>query len=237
MIAAVSTVRNEVDIIESSIKHLLNEGVELVLVADGRSTDGTRDLLQDLKETMGGRVNWYDDGGEWRQQTWVDKLALIASDEGADWILPVDADEYWRCPDGRPLSDALADVPEHVTVLQAMLFHHSSWEMKVVPAEGLPKVAYRPAPDAWIGPGNHTVSRAGEHLGGLIEIRHFQYRSYEHFCRKVAERIETLPPDIRARGDGGHIMRLDGVSENEMRAAWAELEAREQVYDPIPSRC
>lgn len=232
MIAGVLTCRNEEDIVAETISHLLKEGVDLILVADGRSTDGTRDILQDLKEETK-QVEWYDDGGEWRQQTWVDRLAGWAHERGAEWIVPFDADEFWFDSEGETLEKLFAAMAG-VDIVQATLYHHTSRDLKVVPAEGLPKAAYRWAPGRWIGPGNHTVSGEGITQAGRLEIRHFQFRSYEHFCRKVAERIQTLPPDIRARGDGSHMMRLDGASEDQMRAAWAELEARETILDPIP---
>lgn len=45
-------VKNEADIIEQTIRHLLNQGVEHILVADNGSTDGTYELLQELSKSL-----------------------------------------------------------------------------------------------------------------------------------------------------------------------------------------
>ena len=45
--AAVTMVRDEADIIETTVRHMLTQ-VDVVIVADNRSVDGTREILDSL---------------------------------------------------------------------------------------------------------------------------------------------------------------------------------------------
>lgn len=227
MIAAVSTVRNEADIIEASVRCLLAGGVDKLLIADA-STDGTTDILRRLERETGRVTRLVDDEPVHRQPYWIDYLAAEA---GTEWILPFDADEFWFATGGKPIAQALA-----LGVggkLYAQLWHHQTWELKYAAPERLPKVAYRWTEEAHIAPGNHDVSLPGG-TWGLLEVRHYQFRGFEHFKRKVRERCATLDPVGRARGDGAHMTRLDGSGDEELRAAWNEMQAAEVVRDPIP---
>jgi len=46
MLAGISVVRNEADVIGATIRHHFNEGFDFLLVADNNSTDGTTALLE-----------------------------------------------------------------------------------------------------------------------------------------------------------------------------------------------
>lgn len=219
MIAAVTTTLDEADIIEATATCLLNGGVDLILAADS-STDGTPEIL----ERLGAEVTRIDEPLH-RQPHWMNRLAREAHSRGADWIVPWDADEFWFG------LDRLDRLTENVAI--ATLWHHIDFDRKVIPAESLPKVAYRWQPGAVIANGNHDVSIDGPRVS-VLEIRHLQYRSFDHFGRKVSERVRTLDPVARKRGDGAHHTRLDGATDDQLRAAWGELEARDSVYDPIP---
>ena len=219
MIAAVTTTRDEADIIEASARCLLDQGVDLILAIDS-STDGTAEILRGL----GAEVTLVDDEVH-HQPYWMNQLAAEAHGRGAHWIIPWDADEFWFG------LDQLNRLPENVAT--ATLWHHLDWDRKVVPAEALPKVAFRWELGAVLANGNHDVSILGPRAN-VLEIRHWQFRGYEHFVRKVRERSRTLDPQARARGDGTHITRLDGSDDEQLQAAWAVLEARETLVDPIP---
>lgn len=237
VIAAVTMARNEADIIETSTHHLLDQGVDLVIVADHGSTDGTRYILDGLRAHTG-CVEWIsNDDQMYRQQHWMDLLARMASHRGAEWIVAWDVDEFWSGTT-RTISDTIAWLAPDVNVLPAVLWHHQTWDDKVVPAESLSKVAYRWKSGARMAPGNHGVKLPDALVcaTSLLEIRHLQYRSFEHFCRKVREQNVTLPPNLRQRGDGAHHTRLDGASDGEMREAWETLCGRETVHDPIPAQ-
>ena len=242
MIAAVMYVLNEADIIGDSITNLLEEGVERVYIALGPCTDDTLGAIATVgPELAGGKaINLFHDRSSIaRQQHWTDKLSHRAFEEGASWILPVDADEFWGSTlDGVTIADALNNYTGSLdTICQADLYHHNTRELKVLPVERLPKVAYRASLSTQIGPGNHSVSGVVERgitLSGLLEVRHYQYRSFVHFSRKAQERNRTLSHESRMRGDGVHHTMLEGADDASLLARWHELQNRETVHDPIP---
>jgi glycosyltransferase involved in cell wall biosynthesis len=228
MLGACLTTFNEADIIEASVRNLLEQGVERILIAD-QSTDGTRDILRDLP------VGVCDVEGEFHEQErWMNALARLLGEGGCDWIIPADADEFWFGPDGKTVAEFLAGLPTDVNIVNAELWHHRDWDYRYVPAERLPKVAFRWHPDAVLANGNHSVTLPAPFVSRGLEIRHYQFRGLEHFCSKVRSRSERLLPASRARGDGSHITRMDGWSDKELAAEWSRLTSQEVELCPIP---
>ena len=89
----ISMVRNEVDIIRMNVLHHLSLGLDCLLVADNGSSDGTDRELQRLSRDK--RVRWHRDHSPYRQSEIITGLAREAFRSGADWVVPMDADEFW----------------------------------------------------------------------------------------------------------------------------------------------
>lgn len=234
-VAAVATVKNEADIVGATLAHLYSQGVARIYIADA-STDGTRDVLAEHP------VRVFNDTEDChRQPWWIARLAGIAFEDGADWVIPFDADEFW-CPTSRDvhLYDVFANVDDTVGKLYARMFHHYSWDEKETKPKPFPKVAFRAFPDVKVSNGNHEADVPGAAAHGLLEVRELQYRSEDHFVRKVRERNATLDPSL-PEGEGGHHNRFAGLTDTELRQWWREEHpfwgnARNPVHDPIPSR-
>jgi len=104
-IAAIMLVRNIDHIIMHSILHLLlNLKVDRILVADNDSTDSTRAILERFA-TFDKRLSWQKAPGGYLQSERMTDLALKANNEGYDWILPVDADEFPFLPKKQQLKN------------------------------------------------------------------------------------------------------------------------------------
>ena len=231
MIALCATSRNEGDIIECWLRHMLAEGIDEILVADhSEPGESTRETLIALHEETG-RVHWIDDPDPiHRQPALMNSLAFTAARHGAEWIIASDIDELWIAP-GKTIAEALSSCPHNK--LYARRFLHRDWDHRRIESERLPKVAFRPP--AVIGNGNHEVNLpGGEH--GVLEIRELHYRGFEHFKAKAKDRIATLDPAMRARGDGIHQTRLEDFTEEQMMAEWGKWLAVPTIHDPIPSR-
>lgn len=94
----ISMVRNEIDIVSLNVLHHLSLGLDEMLIVDNGSSDGTDRVLQQLGTD--GRIKWYRDAGPYRQPEIFTELAREAYRRGADWVLPIDADEFWDAPNG-----------------------------------------------------------------------------------------------------------------------------------------
>ena len=109
-IAALMMVRNEAAIIADSLGHLLHAvGADSVHVADNGSTDGTLAILQRIA-AADARVRLHRAPGAFLQPEVMGGLLREAVAEGADWLLPNDADEFlWM--DGGTLRARCAAAP------------------------------------------------------------------------------------------------------------------------------
>lgn len=95
-----SMIRNEADIIRLNVLYHLSTGFDRMLVVDNGSTDGTDRVLQRLAEEEP-RLRWSrDESPAFKQGEIFTGLARDAHGEGADWIVPVDADDFWHARGG-----------------------------------------------------------------------------------------------------------------------------------------
>jgi hypothetical protein len=100
-LVAVSVVKNEADIIEAFVRHTRG-WVDHHLVFDHDSSDGTREILGRLVREGLPLSVFTDDALGNLQQARSNHLTRVAAAElTADWILPLDADEFISGP-GRP---------------------------------------------------------------------------------------------------------------------------------------
>lgn len=252
MIAAVTMVKNEADIIVASILAMAAQ-VDRVYVLDNGSTDGTRALLAQLPVVV-------DDEPEvgYYQSERMSMLARRAFEDGARWVVPFDADEVWasREPD-KSLREVLrhADRAGYDVVCGALFDHVATgadpddlsplrrmgWRRREsVP---LPKVAARARPDLVIAQGNH-VARAQGPLSVLpgfpLMVRHFSNRSPEQFVAKIRVGAAAYAASDLPESMGTHWRTLGTLTDAELADHFAatmyvaEPAADESlVFDPL----
>lgn len=93
-IAAIMVVRNEASIIADAVGHLLHGlRVDRLLVADNGSGDDTRAILRRIA-AQDRRLGVTDAPGDFLQGEMMTAMLEEARAEGADWVLPSDADEF-----------------------------------------------------------------------------------------------------------------------------------------------
>ena len=233
-IAMTLVVRDEADIVGTWLDYHLARGVDVVIVTDHRSVDGTSDILRE--HAPDGRVVLLrEDGDVLRQAEWVTRMSrLAATHHGADWVIPSDADEFWW-PRGGSFSEALEAVPTRFGVVRGLMrqfvlrvgteLFFERMTVRARPTADLSspyhaqvKIAHRGVGDAVVGVGNHDVEGSGLHLVREwfpFEVLHFPIRSAQQLEDKFLRRA-TSP-------DGQHIVRaLDLLARGEHETLLAE---------------
>ena len=240
---AVTMVKNERDIILPVLHHLLDQGVDRIIVADNLSTDGTLETLQRFSERHPVEVV-IDNEPTYFQAEKMSRLVHLAGERGAEWIIPFDADEIWFSAAGR-LRDVImasdADVlvapvfNHHVsirTVLGRNVFERMRFREPLPSSQ--PKVAFRYSPTVRVAQGNHSVSGAGEISDdNLLEIRHFQFRSFRQFRRKVITGAKAYDSALLDPAMGGHWRRLGSRSRLHLAATWIRHHFLPNLVDDI----
>ena len=231
MIVGICSVRNEVGIVGSSLRHLLEQGIDHVIVSDANSTDGTRDLLW----SFGDAVTVYtDDSFPFIQEAEMTFLASKAGEMGTEWVVPFDADEFPYAVDGGTVAEALRSVPAGVAKLFMRVYRHHDWDRREVEFETPRKVVFRWTEGATLTPGQHDVSVYPEGSPDLLAVRELKYRDFDHFRAKIAAHLETMRPEW-GPGYAAHVQQFRGVDDDAMRRAWATMMAVPTTHDPIPS--
>lgn len=237
MIAGVCTSYNEADIIAKTVGHLLAEGVDHLYFADA-STDETPEILAGLAELAPGQLTVIRDDEHYHfQPKWINMLASHAAYEGHDWILPFDADEFWYPTDGTSIKAALDRLSPDVRLLHVRAYQQVDWDHREIEYRSMGKVAFRYEPSSWVANGNHTVylPSGGPAHEDVLDLREWQFRSFEHLARKCHERVARLDPTLPYT-EGTHQRVLAVLTDDELRGEWERMQAVPAVYDPIPSK-
>lgn len=254
--------KDEGDVIFQTLLHQAEEGMDGIIVADNMSTDNTVSQIKSLQDLLEGSsckvILIEDKEAGYYQSRKMTALARLAHEQGAEWILPFDSDELFFA--SNKAGDFLRDMPDHVNIVHADLYNHfgSALDLKtgnpfqnIVYRQkekgALPKVAFRWHESAVIGQGNHSVQIKSPHAVTGLEIRHFPYRSWEHFKRKALNGLKAYEATDLPENLGGHWRQYgklirdygDDVVKKEVYEKWFWFFSpvdNGMIYDPAPFR-
>jgi hypothetical protein len=245
-IFAVMMVKDEIDIIEHNIDYLETQDIDHIFVANNLSSDGTGEKLIELSGKYG-NITVYDDN-EFayyqpdKMNEWISRCYKL----GADIIIPIDADEIWYSKvDEKTLGQVLKESDGDIFVADSIDFIPTKNDSKdknpiksichrKQNSNSFVAVAFRKYPGAYLEIGNHNViNHKGKRVFDLIGIRHYQYRSFEQFYKKVlnGKRVydNTTYPDYM----GSHWRTLGSKSEEELKEWWVEYIKQPVEYFPF----
>jgi Glycosyl transferase family 2 len=178
-------VRDEIDVVEHTLRYHLARGADQWIVTDNGSTDGTLEVLR--RYEAAGLLKLIEEPGEdFRTEAhwWVTRMARLAATEmSADWVAHVDADEFWW-PARGSLKETLAAIPDEYGVVLAPRPEFPArpgygewWErmtVREVRSRLRPKIAHRAEPDVVLHRGAHDVDfehEAGSKHAGRAVMR------------------------------------------------------------------
>jgi hypothetical protein len=108
-------VRNEEDLLEVNLRHHFSTAIDAAIAIDNGSTDRTLDVLLRLSEEF--PILVASEPGPYQQSEKMTRMARLAAHQGADWVLPIDADEFWTGVES-PLREVLAQLPSSVSAVK-----------------------------------------------------------------------------------------------------------------------
>ena len=238
-------VKNEADIVGAAVRHLFAEGVDGMVVAENGSSDETLETLRRLSVEFPIKIV-ADPEPAYYQAKKMTALANLAGESGADWVIPFDADEIW-CASSGTVADTLRASDEDV-VAARVINHLAHWRrawkrdlfdrlaLRERDPYPLPKVAFRYKAGISLIQGNHGLDGLEPpEPSGLLEIRHFQYRSFRQFHRKVTNGQRAYALTDLPSTAGGHWRALGQRNRLWLLVTWIRHCARpDLVKDRAP---
>lgn len=241
-------VRDEADVVAAMVEHHLAQGVDLLVVTDNGSVDGTTEVLEAYAAT--GRVELHHDPVHRKQQgEVVTAMARRARTRfRADWVLNLDADEFWVPADRRlTIRDALEATPLHLNAftvpvvnlvgppgdsgigLSRLLWRDLRSDARLqevgIHAQPTPNAVHRGESDIVVRQGNHFTSMPSNGQPDpavSLEVLHLPWRSWQQLERKTvnAGRAYEASPDLRPSPNHHGMADYRRWQAGELRAAY-----------------
>ncbi|WP_194397264.1 glycosyltransferase family 2 protein [Microbacterium atlanticum] len=238
--------RNEEDIIEHTVRHMLSQGLAGVIVVDNLSTDATRSVLDrvaadDHRVHVGtDRQVGFHQGGK------VSYLSHLAWRAGADWVVPFDADEFWFA-EGESVASFLARQTVdavwcdfrnvYPTVSRRRIELGTPGPVQVERRESRwLRITFRARRWAFVGEGNHALRDSTETPVRGLHMLHFSYRSIEQYSRKVEHGVAALEAAGMDSSIATHWRYWASLNGEERQHLWARYLSDDGVGadGPIP---
>ncbi len=222
--------KNEADIIGYSLRHMLGQGVDGIIVVDNGSTDGTRNVLDSLAAEDARVFVGVDGEPAFHQGMKVSYLAHLAWRAGADWVVPFDADELWFA-DGCTVAERLRGL----TSDRAWCDYRNAYPLPEdgrldldsdralqIDRDAPPwlRIAFRTRRWVWVGEGNHDLRTLGPTPTRCLHMLHLSYRSLEQYSRKADQGVAALVKAGKDESIATHWRGWNALSADQRAARW-----------------
>jgi Glycosyl transferase family 2 len=209
-LAAITTVRNECDIIEAFVRH--NAAFcDRLYVLDHRSTDATPNILRELADEGLPLTLSHDDEAVFYQGPKMTQLIKGAmADRDWDFVLPLDGDEFICAPDRAALEAALSGLGEGTVGLWDVVNYIPTANDDSAEKDVLRRIVHRTRtipdisckigkvtipgavveqPNFSLNEGNHGVCVDGKPIAerrlDRLGLAHFPVRSADQFVKRA----------------------------------------------------
>lgn len=238
-IAGITTVKNEVDVIDFCLNHHFDQGIDRIYISDNGSTDGTYEYLLEASKSNE-KIHAFKNDGGFHQAKIINELYQLARKDGFDWVVPFDADELWMSENS--LKDDLSGVDAFSVKVKTINFIQSTeydvdnsyltatWRIKndypvdvnrifsgdlsMSEVESFQKFIIRTDENTYIQPGAHSYS------GGRSECLDNDKFAIIHVPIRSFRALEEKANQGRALRDAGyppdhgfHVQRYDALRE------------------------
>jgi hypothetical protein len=189
--------RNEADIIEANLRHHLKLGLAGIVLVDNASDDGTAEIAASVP---GVRV--FKDRSPYDQASQNRRMTELAMGFGAEWVLTIDADEFWYPTRSDSIPQAVASAAARGWEAFRVPGHSHACSVWDDPSQADPvcrlrwrftkqdrnsKVAFRCAPGRWAAGGNEQCSDSSTRppIQYDLWLRHYPVRGLACFVKKI----------------------------------------------------
>ena len=234
---AVTMVRNESATLPVIIEHFQQQGISRVLVVNHLSTDETIESISHFGDFI--QIAQYQHPA-YEQRAVMTLASRFATECGASWIIPFDADEIWWPSHGKTLAELLESSPAdkipapHYDFLPPSSprgkFSPEDFHLRRLRPNPMPKTAFRAHPQAIVSMGNHWAQRPGSNGDGLV-IAHYPYRTREQLRKKVREGASAINALGSNKGLGAHWQQWNAMSDEDFEVFWHDLQSSDDIVD------
>lgn len=226
-LAVTLMIRDEADIVQQWLDYHVAQGVDVFVITDNGSTDGTREVLEAFATSGRAEVDLRHDPVHRKQQSeTVTRMAREAHTiHGADWVVNADADEFLMPRDRSltlhdvfermdpavnafvvPVVNMVGPLGERGAGLGRLVWRdeRNAEQLHAVGLIAQPSgnAIHVGDPDVAVVQGNHlvTLPNGGAPAEELaLEVYHFPWRSWEQYEHRVdiAGRAYEANPDLR----------------------------------------
>lgn len=244
-------VKNEEDIIGYNIEWLQTQDIDHIFIANNMSTDKTKDILIELSKKYKNITIIDDNQFAYEQASKMNKWIKICYEMGADIIVPIDADEIWhsKVPEktlGQILKEnsngdcvfeatAIDFIPtkndlEDDNPIRSMIYVKAN-------SNSFQSVAFTKCLNAKITMGNHSVDNHpgnSKIIKNLIGIKHYQYRNFEQFVRKMRNGKRVYDQTSMHPSIGSHWRTMGAWNDSQLIEWWNNYISQPvKLYDGI----
>ncbi len=259
-LAMAMQVKDEVDIVKNNIVYHANKGCDAFFIVDNASTDGTREVLEELSKEYD--LTIVDDlTPDHNQSQNMTMLTLLAQKRGFDWVIENDADEFWYPESGSLLTGLNRDEgvlrvqrfnvlpqleepdnwfrsPWHTqnTIHFDMYSSYSKGENNFLFAPVLHKVMVNPHGIIGVGGGNHGARHVIDKFKGRKFSSWNNNLKIFHFALRSYDRfekkVENINKSLNYTKENGYKKHNFGPQAIYWNEAYVKGDLR-QVYDDM----